>query len=422
MEKEKKSKKKLFIIIGIILLLLIIGFLIWWFNRKFDITFKYNNGTNDNIVKVKYLNYIKKEDIKEDLTASNKSFVGYFETYLLSDKELETIKNDKNKEKDICKEGFKLNSDKNKCIAENEFDFTNTKIKKHTTIEALWSGISFKINPTSKTLLINEKFKISTTLSGTNDNTIKWSSDNKNIATVDKNGNVTAIKKGTANIYAESNGIKRKCVVTVKTKETTTTTTTTKKTTTTTTTTTTKPKDNGTISLKANDQCIIGNNNTVTITATIKNALDDTITWTLPKCYTAEKVSNTVVKLTRTGRGTQCRTEEERSFTVIAKLKNGNSSSLKFTFEPNLEAKVYNNDSLLATLNNGANSSFRGNKISVKTNVDATFKGVSPWSGKDYIASKTNTSMTLKDTSDADVTIKTTCGQSAKFSVEAIIN
>ena len=45
-KEEKKSKKKIIIII-LILLLLILLFLWWWFNRKFDVTFKYNNGLNN---------------------------------------------------------------------------------------------------------------------------------------------------------------------------------------------------------------------------------------------------------------------------------------------------------------------------------------------------------------------------------------
>lgn len=423
-KKEKKSKKKL-IIIGVILLLLIIGFIIWWFNRKFDITIKYNNGTSDYEVKVKYLKSINTDDIKKDLTADSKSFIGFFETYYLNGKEIEKIKNDSANEKDICKEGFSLNTEKTKCIANEEFDF-NTKIKKDTTIEALWSTISFKINPTSKTLLEKETFSITATISGTNDKTVKWTSSNNKIATVDNKGKVTAVKAGEATITAESNGIKRKCTVTVKAKETTTKTTittTTKKTTTTTTTTTTKAKDEGKISLKANDQCLIGTNEQVTITATLTNATDKTINWTIPKCYTKETVSDTVIKLNRTGRGTQCRSEEELSFTVTAKLNNGSSDKLTFTYEPNLEVKVYNNNSLVATLTNGGNGSYDGNNFSAKTNVDATFKATGIYNTNvDYTSSKTNNSITLKSTNDSTTTIKTACGQSAKFTVHAIIN
>lgn len=45
---------------------------------------------------------------------------------------------------------------------------------------------------------------------------ITWSSSNKKVAKVDKNGKITALKKGTCYIYAKRNGVKLKCKVTVK--------------------------------------------------------------------------------------------------------------------------------------------------------------------------------------------------------------
>jgi uncharacterized protein YjdB len=43
-----------------------------------------------------------------------------------------------------------------------------------------------------------------------------WSSDNKDVATVDKNGNVTAVASGSANIYASDGNGKGVCIVRVK--------------------------------------------------------------------------------------------------------------------------------------------------------------------------------------------------------------
>lgn len=45
---------------------------------------------------------------------------------------------------------------------------------------------------------------------------ITWTSSNKKVAKVDKNGKITALKKGTCYIYAKRNGVKLKCKVTVK--------------------------------------------------------------------------------------------------------------------------------------------------------------------------------------------------------------
>jgi len=139
MAKKEGKKKKTGLYICIILLLAIIAFLIWWFLRTFPITFKYNNGDKEEVLYVRYLRVINEDDVKKDLVRDGYTFAGYFETYFLSGEEIDRIKSDSKNEETICKEGFKLNSDKTKCVAEEEFDFKNTKIKEKKTIEALWS-------------------------------------------------------------------------------------------------------------------------------------------------------------------------------------------------------------------------------------------------------------------------------------------
>ena len=116
--------------------MLLLLFLWWWFNRKFDVTFKYNNGLDNNTIKVRYKNEIKDKDVKNDLTLEGHTFIGYFETYYLNGKQIEKTKEDKDAEKYICKKGFKINQDKDKCIANDEFDFKNTRIEENKTIEA----------------------------------------------------------------------------------------------------------------------------------------------------------------------------------------------------------------------------------------------------------------------------------------------
>ena len=418
-KKEKKSKKWLIIII--ILLLLLGGFLYWWFNRKFEISFKYNNSAfEDTIVNVKYLRLIDEKDVKEDIKVDGKTFIGWFETYYLNGEQIESIKKDSKKEVSICKEGFKLDSTKVKCVSEKEFDFKNTKIKKDTIIEALWSSISFSINPTSKTINEGENFKITVSISGTKDKAVVFSSSDNKIATVDSNGKVVGVKKGTTTINAESNGIVKKCTVTVKEivkedpkKE--------------------EPKveepkkeepvvvkDEGTIKLSANDQCIIGTSDTITLTAKVSdNALDKTVNWTLPKCYTSEKVSDTTVKLTRTGRGTMCRSEEEREFTVTVKLNNGSTDSIKLTYEPTLEINVYENGREIQANSEGK---YKGNKITIKTNESAIFTGKAEFDGSNIVTSSTENNATIKSYARGTVTIKTKCGQTKTIKVEEEIN
>ena len=137
-KKEEGKKKKTWVYVLICVLILIIAFLIWWFLRTFPVTVKYNNGDTDEVLYVRYLNVVKKEDLKEDITRSGYTFAGYFETYYLSGEEIEKVKNDSKAGETICKEGFELNSEKTKCVGEKEYDFENTKITEKKTIEALW--------------------------------------------------------------------------------------------------------------------------------------------------------------------------------------------------------------------------------------------------------------------------------------------
>ena len=137
MEKEKKKNKKIIIIAAVIAVLILI-FIIWFFNRKFEVTYIYNNGDTEAVAYVKYLRRAPKDLAKEDITYEGYTLLGYYETYYLNGKEIEAIKKDSAKESSICKKGFVLNTNKDKCISEKKFDF-NTKIKEEKTIEALWS-------------------------------------------------------------------------------------------------------------------------------------------------------------------------------------------------------------------------------------------------------------------------------------------
>lgn len=413
--KKKKGKAKKIIII-IILLLAIIIFIWWWFNRKFDFTFKYNNGEENYTVKVKFLNKVKDEDIKRDITLANHTFIDYFETYYLDGKSIEKIKGNPGLESSICKKDFKLNDDKNKCIAINPYDFKKKRITKDTTVEAFWSGIIFYIDPTVKEIYVGESFNISVTLSGTSDTKVNWLSENEDIATVDESGHVIGKKEGKTTIVVESNGIKKTCDVTVITKE--------------------QPKqekkpvekpveqpkeevkDNGTISLSANDQCIIGRDS-VTVTANVSNALDDTINWSSLKCFDINKVSNSQVTISRISRGTMCREIEELNPTIIATLNNGNSDSKTFNYEFTLGVTVYDGNKEIQP---NASGIYKGNNIKIVTNQSAIFSAVSTFDDTNTIIGSTDNSVSLKDYSRSKVVIRTTCGQFKIIYTEEAIN
>ena len=71
---------------------------------------------------------------------------------------------------------------------------------------------TISINPTSKTLTLNEAFRLTATTSEAAE--VTWATDNADVATVE-NGLVRAMSVGTANITASANGKSATCVITV---------------------------------------------------------------------------------------------------------------------------------------------------------------------------------------------------------------
>ena len=112
MSKIDKNKKKIIAIIFAVILIAIIAFLLWFFNRKFDVTFDLNNGTKEEIIKVKYHQTINKKDIK-DQKDLGESFIAWYEVVGVKEKE------------DV--------------LADKPFDF-NTKINKPIKLKALYEG------------------------------------------------------------------------------------------------------------------------------------------------------------------------------------------------------------------------------------------------------------------------------------------
>ncbi len=111
MSKDKKKKIIILSVIGVIVIAIII-FLIWFFNRKFDVSFDYNNGTKNEIVQVKYNKTINEKYIK-DKDDLGELFIDWYEVI-----------------------GVKNNKD---VLAEKPFDF-KTKITKKTKLKAIYSA------------------------------------------------------------------------------------------------------------------------------------------------------------------------------------------------------------------------------------------------------------------------------------------
>ena len=88
-----------------------------------------------------------------------------------------------------------------------------------TVIENPVEAFAIALNKDSATLYVNQSLSLTAVItpSNTTDKTISWSSSDKNIATVDSNGNVVAKKTGTATITAKtSNGKKATFSLSVK--------------------------------------------------------------------------------------------------------------------------------------------------------------------------------------------------------------
>lgn len=86
--------------------------MLWFFNRKFDVTFDLNNGTKEEIIQVKYQQTINEKDIKEKKELGE-SFIAWHEVVGVKEKE------------DV--------------LADKPFDF-NTKINKAIKLKAIYEG------------------------------------------------------------------------------------------------------------------------------------------------------------------------------------------------------------------------------------------------------------------------------------------
>lgn len=84
------------------------------------------------------------------------------------------------------------------------------------TNEAFTTKISLKVNKTAVSLKKGKKFQIKTTTTIANDKAVTFKSSKKKIATVSKDGLITAVDKGTCKIVVSYYGKKKKITVTVK--------------------------------------------------------------------------------------------------------------------------------------------------------------------------------------------------------------
>ena len=92
-------------------------------------------------------------------------------------------------------------------------DASKNETAQETTIKIVKPTI--KLDKKSESLYVKESFVLKVTITGKEDKA-SFKSSNSSVASVDKNGKVTAKKKGTATITATANGVSTECKVTVK--------------------------------------------------------------------------------------------------------------------------------------------------------------------------------------------------------------
>lgn len=100
-----------------------------------------------------------------------------------------------------------------RCINSSANKFTSGYDSKGATVTAPVKP-SVKLDKTSLTLTNGKTYTLKTTVTGTN-KAVSWSSSNSRVASVDKNGKVTAKAKGTATITTKVDGVSASCKVTV---------------------------------------------------------------------------------------------------------------------------------------------------------------------------------------------------------------
>ena len=132
--------------------------------------------------------------------------------------EEKVINNGEAEEKEINKE-----ESKQKEIKEDNDEVEIKQVKVQSEKKVIPKTIKvtgIKLNKKSSNLEVGKTLKLKATITPTNatNKNITWSSSNKEIATVDKNGKVTAKKKGTVTITAKTKdgGKKETCKITVK--------------------------------------------------------------------------------------------------------------------------------------------------------------------------------------------------------------
>lgn len=237
------------------------------------------------------------------------------------------------------------------------------------------------LNKSTLTLTIgkNETLKATILPDNATDKTLTWSSNNTSVATVDKNGKVTAVKAGNATITVKTvNGKTATCTVTVgdiKAEK---------------------------VSLnKSSAKVYVGE--TVTLTATInpEDTTDKTLTWSTSKSSVATVDKNGKVTGVKAG-----------TATITVKTVNGKSASCTVTVDDVQATSVTLNNSTLS-VKKGSSATLTAT-IAPKNTADKTLT----WStSNSAVATVSGGKVTGVKAGTATITVKTKNGKSATCKV-----
>ena len=167
-----------------------------------------------------------------------------------------------------------------------------------TPTPSVVSVSSVSLNKTTLTLTEGESEVLNATVKPDNatDKTVTWSSSDASIATVDRNGKVTAVKAGSATITAKAGDKSATCTVTVNKKVVAVTSVTLNKT-----------------------ELTLTEGEAETLTATVKpdDATDKTVTWTTSDASIATVDANGKVTAVKEGSATVTATADDKSATCV---------------------------------------------------------------------------------------------------------
>ncbi len=288
MSEMKFSKKTVFAIIIPIIIVIIIFFLLvrGCTNKIYTVTFDSSGGSIIESIKVR-----KNEKINMPTDPKKKgySFVGwYYENKL--------------------------------------FDF-NTKITKDMTLKAHWTKSDLELNSTSINLMVgsSDKIEFLSLPNGLNIDDFTFSSSNKDIVTVDENGNIKAIKNGTAIITIKSKDGKYEtiCKITV----------------------TEKLIEIESVTINGASQVDVGSNIKLSVTFKPDNATNGKLKW--------ENSDNSIATVDENG---NVKGIKAGTVTITVKTENGKTATKKITIK-----EVKTSQSNNSNNNNSSNTKPSGN-------------------------------------------------------------